>query len=168
MSFAQFFRKNQLLATIFLACIISLVPSSVSAQQPTGSSVPETRNPQSNSPQLFQQRNDVQPTSPQQLLNQPFRIEIPEGIPVQSGEDTGAVVQGNGRRITLLAVGIMGIGVSIILLKRSQRPQSPAQAGTALPVEKPAETVTTTVKAPPKKHKSSKKKKSKGKPRKKH
>ncbi len=168
MSFAKFISKKQGSATVFLALLIALVPSQLYAQQQTGQAVPETRNPQNNAPQLFQQQTDVQPTSPQQLLNQSFKIEIPKGVPIKSNERVLTPTRGRGKQVFLLALGALAVAGSVVLLRRAQRQTTHIPAndftGATLVASQTAPQANKSVKQ----HKSSKKKKHKGKPRKKH
>lgn len=168
MSFAHLISKKQVIATICLTVLIALVPNQLSAQQQTGRAVPETRNPQTNAPQLFQQQTNVQPTSPQQLLNQPFKIEIPEGTPIKSSESSVAPAQSIGKQLFLLTLGVLAVVGSAVLLKRIQKPAANTLLDDPTNVDATAEQTVPQAHTSVKKHKRSKKKKSKGKPRKKH
>ncbi len=168
MGFAQFLRKEWVIAAAVLAIFIVFVPSRLYAQQQAGPAVPETRNPQTNSPQLFKQQTEVQPTSPQQLLNQSVKIEIPKGTPIRSRNTVADTSKSRDKQLFLLALSVLAVVSSVILMKYAQKPSD--NLGLKGPVYSDVKIAPTVPGASilVKKHKHPRKKKSKGKPRKKH
>lgn len=169
MNFLHLRDIKQFVAIFLLTGLILLVPRSVSAQQQTGQVAPPTRNPQTNAPELFQQRENVQSAAPQNLLNQPAEIEIPTGTPVKQNNqnpDNNAA-----RRIGLGLLSIVGVITAFKLLKKSQEIKDvikPVQTSAPAKItETPEPTQVITSKVAPQKKKKNSKKKGKGKPRKK-
>lgn len=137
-----------------------LVPAPVFAQQQTGQVAPQTRNPQSNAPQLFRQNNDVQSPGSQNLLNQQVEIEIPEGTPAQPAAKPAGQDDSDKRFLTLL-LSLLGIIIAAILFKISRPDKVPKQPAAIV-----AETSEPAAVSPPVRNKKKHSKK-KGKPRKK-
>lgn len=116
--------------------------TNVFAQQETGQVVPQTRNPQTNSPQLFPKQDNLQPSGSQQLLNQTVTIKIPEGRPAKPSAETTDTGQQNkiGLWIGIAGLSLLAAAGSLMWLRNNQMEMTIAP-GAAAPA-KPAQELT--------------------------